>query len=215
MPPTEIDSYRVAPGTTVLEAAETVLRACGGVYFTSNLQSDLVAVVGTGASQGTVREGVDILEGREIIYNPAVYQETTVVGQNIPNDQKWGPPATQMQGKASSTSPTGQGKQLIPLELPAFKNDMLVGRANMDRNFQNSDEVTVFVTVQGWHRPSGGLWQRSPATISVVSPMLILDGSELLQVKSVTFSQDNNSGTRTVLECTNTNAWAPVPQAPQ
>jgi hypothetical protein len=45
--------------------------------------------------------------------------------------------------------------------------------------------------------------------------MLIMDGSERLQVKSATFTQDNAHGSRTVLELVNDRALSPgVPAAP-
>lgn len=213
LPTDPIPNYNIAHGTTIHDACETIIRTCGDAFFTSNLQGNLVAVVGNGASQGTVREGVDILEGREIIFNPSIYKGIVGLGQSPGTDQKWGWEAAQQQGQAGSSSPTGQGTQVIPLEIPAFTKKLLVGRANMDRTFQDSDEVTVFVTVQGWLRPGGGLWERRPKMISVISPMLIMDGSEQLWVKSITFTQDNATGTRSVLECCNNLAWAPVPQA--
>jgi prophage tail gpP-like protein len=214
LPTGKIDRYNIAPGTTVMDACETIIRTCGDAVFTSNLQGDLVAVMGTTDSNGTVREGFDILEAREIIYNPSIYAGVPiVVGSRPGTDEVHGADAAQVKGQGTQTSPTGQGTQVIPLETPAYNKTLLTGRGDMDKSFQSTDEVTVFVTVQGWLRPDGKLWERKPKTISVVSPMLILDGSEKLFVKTITFTQDNASGTRTMIECANSIAWAPVAQA--
>lgn len=212
LPSKPIERFSVAPGTTVMDAVEQVLRKTGGAQLTSDLQNDLVAVIDAEEVQGTVREGVDILEGREIIFNPSIYQGIFVTGQKPGNDQEWGAAAAQMQQQNSGQSTGGQGNQVIPMEGPSFSTEMLQNRGNMDREFQSRDQVTVFVTLRGWLRPGGGLWERSPKKLSVISPMLIMDGSENLFVKSVTFTQDNTTGTRTVLECCNKLAWAPVPQ---
>lgn len=212
LPSNKIPNYNVAPGTTIMEACETIIRTCGDAFFTSNLQGSLVAVVGNSNVQGTVREGVDILEGREIIFNPSIYKGISVIGQSPGTDQEWGADANHKNDQGSGGSPTGQGQQVIPLELPAFSKQLLQGRGKMDSSFQNSDEVTVFITVQGWLRPGGGLWERRPKTISVISPMLIMNGSEELFVRTVTFTQNNSTGTRTLIEACNSIAWAPVPQ---
>src|SRR5262249_28310215 len=162
LPSKPLDRYSVAPGTTVMEAVEQVLRrTSNGTQLTSNLNSDLVAVVAPTTVQGTVREGVDILEGREIIFNPSIYKGIITIGQGQPNDQNWGPAVTQMQQQNSGQSTGGQGTQVIPMEGPA-SNATLTARGNMDREFQSRDQVTVFATVQGWLRPDGALWERSP-----------------------------------------------------
>jgi prophage tail gpP-like protein len=67
--------------------------------------------------------------------------------------------------------------------------------------------------VHGWLKPSGGLWHRGQ-NVTVQSPMLVMNGVPLI-LKSVTFSQDNSTGTRSMLELVNTKALGegvPTPQ---
>lgn len=212
LPSKPIDNLNFAPGTTIQEACETVLRHCGKAQFTSDLPGNLVAVIDGENVQGTLKEGDNILEGREIIFNAAIYGGTFTTGQKPGNDQEWGAKAAQIQEKSNVAGTGGTGTQVIPSEIPAFANQFLTQRGDMDRSFQNRDQVTVFITTQGWLRPGGGLWERYPKRISVISPMLIMNGSEILNVKSVTFTQDNSTGTRTVIEACNDIAWAPIPQ---
>ena len=54
--------------------------------------------------------------------------------------------------------------------------------------------------MQGWLRPSGGLWVRGQQ-VYVRSPMLIMDQTLLL--KAVSFTQDSETGTRSTLELVN------------
>jgi prophage tail gpP-like protein len=211
LPTDKIPNYNVAPGTTIMEACETIIRSCGDAQFKTNLSGDLVAVINPSDVQGTVEEGVDILEGREIIYNGAIYSGVFSVGATSGNDQDWGYKAAQKFAQSNQAGTGGKGTQLIISEIPAFTKQSLLQRANMDRAFQNRDQVTVFVTVQGWLRPGGGLWEIYPKKLSVISPMLIMNGSEDLNVKSVTFTQDDSTGTRTIIEACNNVAWAPGP----
>lgn len=88
-------------------------------------------------------------------------------------------------------------------ELPTAVDNVIKGRTTTERNWMMEDFVTVFATVYGWSKPSGGLWLRGQ-TVIVNSPMLVMNGISLT-LKSVTFSQDNRTGTRTVLELVNAN----------
>jgi prophage tail gpP-like protein len=66
----------------------------------------------------------------------------------------------------------------------------------------------TLVTVHGWLRPSGGLWDRNQ-TVFVTSPMLIMNQEPLI-TKVVTFTQDNETGARTTLELCNPSALGPI-----
>lgn len=212
LPTDKIPRYSVAPGTTVTDAVERLIRNSGGANLTSNLSGNLVAAVGPVGGGDTVREGDNMLEGREIIFNPAIYGGTHTLSQKPPNDQEWGPAAAQIKAESNISSTAGQKtQQVIISEIPGFTKELMTNRGDMDRKFQNEDQVTIYATVYGWLSPSGVLWDRNEI-VKVVSPMLIMDGSEKLKVRNVTFTQDNNSGTRTTLMLCNDEAWAPIPQ---
>lgn len=214
LPQIKFPRLSVAHGTTVMEALEIPLRALGGVALTSNLKSDLVAIAGPVGGSDTVEEGKNILEGREIIFNPGMAKGIYSGGQKPGGDKEYGAKAAhametvfdQNKGQASISQ---FAPQMIPLEIPAFAKSYLTGRGNADRDWQNEDQITVFVTVQGWLRPSGGLWKMGQR-VNVISPMLIMDGDEKLDAKVVTFTQDNRGGTRTTLELCNPLAMEQV-----
>jgi prophage tail gpP-like protein len=151
----------------------------------------------------TVTEGADILEGREILFHPGIARDVFGIGQSPTGDDKSGsktshePFSKTLQDVINGYSPT-----VIPLEIPAWGNQQLKGRVDMDAAFQQGTFITIYITERGWMRPSGGLWE-SRQMVSAVSPMLIMTGSEKLTAKSVTFLQDNQSGTRTILELCN------------
>jgi prophage tail gpP-like protein len=213
LPSTKFPRISIPPGTSVLEALELPLRSLGGIQLTSNPKGDLVAVVGPYGGEDTVYEGdlgrPSILEGRELIYNPGMAKGTYSIGQKTGNNDEWGAKASHIpyHGNPFQSLAPNYAPQVVPLEIPAWSKDFLKGRAQGGQAWQQRDEVTVFATVQGWLRPSGGLWKQGQM-VTVVSPMLVMDGGLSLQAKSVTFTQDDKTGTRTVLELMNEAALA-------
>jgi prophage tail gpP-like protein len=95
--------------------------------------------------------------------------------------------------------------QVHSLEIPAWTSSHVQGRVETEHGWQQRDQVTVFVTVYGWLKPGGSLWERDEDYF-VKSPMLIMDGSLPLTARSVTFMQNNQVGTRTTLELCNPQA---------
>lgn len=213
LPQTKIDRVSWPPGTTVMEVLETTLRGLPGVKLCSDLQSNLVAIVGTAGGQDTVVESQNILEGREIIYNPGMASGAYAAAQKPGGDDENMSKAAQIFHAGEASAAITQYAPIVSaLEQPGFAKELLIGRNNTESRMQNEDYITVFITVQGWLRPSGGLWWRNQL-VNVLSPMLIMDGDENLHAKSVTFTQDSRSGTRTVLELCNEKAMSQVAQS--
>jgi len=225
IPDTKFERISIAPGTSVLDAIEEPLRSLGSVDLTSNPKGDLVAVGDGDEGEGdTVVEGGDdnvprasrILEGREILYNPGMAKGVYGIGQRPGDNQTWGAKAAfdNFYGTSFDSMAPQYAPQVAPLEIPVWQKSFLQGRTNAGRDWQVQDQVTVFVTVQGWLKPSGGLWEPNEF-VTVISPMLVMDGGLKLTTKSVTFTQDDKSGTRTVLELCNKAALAgDIPQSP-
>jgi len=176
-----------------------------GLRFTNNIGGDFVVVMGPIAGSDSVIEGQNMLIGRETIYNIAAAGNYPSVGQLPGTDDKWGAQVAHVPfANESRDSPFGQNflPNVIANEMPAWDTTLLKGRARTESQLTASDQVTIIVTVRGWTRPSGGLWQRNQI-VSVISPMLIATASDVLRAKSVTFTQDNRTGTRTTLELVN------------
>jgi len=184
-----------------------------GISFTSNVWGDFVVVMGgPNGGSDTVTEGRDILIGREVIYNPSMAGTNPAIAQGTGDNQKWG---AQVSSKPFFQEAVETfGNKFVPgvivSEHPTSDNSMLKGRATSEGRWQQGDRITVTVTVHGWLRPSGGLWYRDQDVI-VISPMLMMEGDKL-KAKSVTFTQDNSTGTRTTLELCNPAAYAASPQ---
>lgn len=197
------------PGESVYDFLDTLARGLSqsghGIAFTSNANGDFVVLMGPGEGSDSVVEGVNILVGREIIYNPTMAGSAPVIGERPGNDKEWGanvshvPFLSEMQELPLPGMKSGMPVTLP--EVPAWDQKLLAGRVQSETRWKAEDQITVIATVYGWLRPTGGLWQRNQ-TVYVTSPMLIME-NEKLTAKSVTFTQDDRAGTRTTLELCN------------
>jgi prophage tail gpP-like protein len=180
------------------------------ISFTSNVEGEFVVITGPSGGSDTVEEGKNILEGREIIYRPsAASSAPAILGQGPGSAKKWGAPVTSLPfftKTAAGMFPKSPPSAVVFNELPTSEREVLKGRGTSESMFSLEDQITVFVTVQGWLRFSrAGLWYRNQE-VNVKSPMLMMKGNEELRARAVTFMQDNRSGTRTTLELRNAAA---------
>lgn len=195
------------PGESVHDFLDMLARGCEaggvGISFTSNTQGEFVVIMGPNGGSDSVVEGQNIIIGREIIYNPSMAGANPAISQGTGDNENWGAKVASV--PFFSESQQTFGKSFTPAtivnELPTFDKKLLEGRAGTEGQWLGGDQITVIATVHGWLRPSGGLWYRDQ-DVSVTSPMLIMQNT-VLQAKSVTFTQDNTTGTRTTLELCN------------
>jgi prophage tail gpP-like protein len=194
--------YNTAPGQTSMEAIEPLLRSMGVNHFATK-GGDLL-LIGRGAfgAYSELVEGRDILVGRERISSYMTPQNMSAA-QMSGGDDLWGAAAAQGQkfmGAGAGGGGTGdmstQIFQRVISEIPATAQ-MLKGRGGMEDNIGEQFKILVDLTVLGWQRPGGGLWWPLDI-IWVKAPMLIMNRP--LQVKAVTFTQDNASGSRTTIQ---------------
>lgn len=200
-------------GELLLDHLDVLARMLG-LHFATNANEDFVAIVGPNGASDSVTEGKDILIGREILNRPSARSYNPVMTQGTGSDKKYGPQISHMPFYLDETAV----KQFMATfttvpavvrnELASSDKEMLKQRAIMEQSLQEGDRITVFATVQGWLRPSGGLWERNQEVI-VTSPMLVMNG-ELLRTKTVVFTQDDATGTRTTLELCNPAAMGTI-----
>jgi len=210
LPGMKFDRVAIRPGETIRDVLETYARPLG-IALTSNPQGAFVAAAGWLPGSDAVIEGVNIIEGREIIQNLDGASNQATITQEPGNDQKnmskvsHMPFAQLAQGNMMGLRPI---VNLVLNEFPGTK-EHLQGRAKMEDKQSQHDQIHVTVVVHGWLRPSGGLWQRGQK-VHVKSPMLIIDRP--LNLKVVTFEQ-SSGGSRSTLELVDDNAlgnFAPI-----
>ncbi len=218
LPDQKFPRISVAHGTPILEAIQTHLRQLGSFPLTSNINGDLVIAVGPSGGGSTVTEGKDILEGRETIFSAGLenYGSVPAIGSAPGTDDKRGAQVSHVPFAEMAFQSFGAGKLPITIinELPAWTKNLLQNRASATRDWQHKDSVILTITVYGWLKPSGGLWERNEV-VNVISPMLVMSGGEGFKTKSVTFMQDNAIGTRTILDIRNEiGMGGQIPAAP-
>src|SRR5262252_361537 len=141
-------------------------------------------------------------------------QAYTSSGQAPGNDDQWGadPTHQRYQQLDSNAQFADQFKPAqLPSEMPAWANDFLKNRGRFENNVDDGNQIFVTITVTGWQKPGGspepkpggGLWEPGEI-VEVESDWLIMHRP--LTLKAVTFSQDNETGTRSTLELVNTAA---------
>jgi prophage tail gpP-like protein len=161
---------------------------------------------------GVVEEGVNILEGRETISMEFGSGPSLTLAQHPPSPQQWGHSVTSapLGNLASSfASGLGVGKGMfMPLismaEAPGKQGDASQ-RSGAENTAISGEQIKVEVVLQGWFTAQGRLW-RPWMKVHVRSPSLVMD--QALICKSVTFTQDDRSGTRTTLELWNEQGQA-------
>jgi prophage tail gpP-like protein len=195
----------IPPGATVYETIETLCRQ-RGVIMGTDLQGNITARMQFTGGGDKLIEGVNILEGREVLTMSMGGSDGTSLynyGQKSGTDKEYGAKvAHDPQGKTVSKSPgIGRGihaPQVSTSEHPVDKKDAQ-SRTDTEDKRRDYEKFEVTIVVQGWIKPSGGLWKPG-SWVHVKSPMLIVD--EPLKLMKAQFTQDNKSGTRTSLELT-------------
>jgi prophage tail gpP-like protein len=198
------ERFCVPPGETIWGAVEQLARMRGIVMDTA-LDGNPTAGSG-GGSGDPLLEGVNILEGREVLSIQDGANPSIAIGQHGGSDQNWGakiahmPFSQQANQLMSMFGSGGYMARTTVSELPGMMADAGI-RSGFENTKRVDEQAVVTITVQGWVMSNGSLWpnpQGGGAKLFVDSPMLIMN--EMLKLKKVTFTQDSRSGTRTTLE---------------
>ena len=202
------------PGESIGDFLDMLARSLSqesgiGISFTSNINGDFVVIMGPNGGPDAVVEGRNIIIGREVIYNASMAGKNPIIALGTGGDDKSGAEVSHSNFYSGDMEALGKtAPSVIVSELPTSDKNFLKGRVTSETHWQKEDRITVTVTVHGWIRPSGGLWYRDQHVL-VTSPMLIMNNEDLI-AKSVTFTQDNATGTRTTLELCNLLALGPL-----
>ena len=204
------DRVNIAPGESIYNTIETLARQ-RGVTLGTDVMGNMTGRTMWFPIGDSLIEGINILEGREtwtIQQGDGGDQGNGVdftSSQATADKNRWGAQAAHdPNSNASKITNAGQGGQGVYApnrnlaEHPGDKNDA-AQRANYEAQKRGDEQLQVQITVQGWLKPSGGLWMPGDK-VHVKSPMLIVD--EDLKLMVAEFRQDSRSGTTTQLELT-------------
>jgi prophage tail gpP-like protein len=156
--------------------------------------------VGEGGDNGRVGalvEGVNIRKCQAVISISTQRSDFIINGQSAADDKdkmrKQAEQTAKEKGTMKKYSPI-----LVPNEYPVWTQEELQERAKNEAMWTEAQQIQATIVVQGWKAGTGKLWEAGKG-VSVQSQMAMIN--QELRIQSVTYTQDNNSGTLTTLLC--------------
>jgi len=188
---------QVQPGETPFQLIERLARQ--QKLYIGEEDEELVAREKATGSSGQLVEGRNILEARFTVNDMSLMQSIIVLGQRNGSDKERGRTVSEVKKKVDG----GKSKRprVLVTHSERFSADEQANdRAKFEAMWRMNLKVEALVTVQGWMTTAGDLWREGTWT-QVSSPLAgkDIDGQKLW-IKSVEFMQDNQGGTRTLLE---------------
>lgn len=190
-------------GETTWDFLERLARQLGIVLGTDEFGNFQVIGPHKYDSVATLQEGVNILKMQCTITVKETFKKYRVVCSTPGTDQKNMTAASEIHGEADGTAPV-ESLQITPSENPDATPGECKMRADNEKIWHEGTIIEATVTVQGWTKASGprpgqgGIW-KAGEKVTVNSPMAMLNGQEM-KIMTVTYTQDNNSGTLTTLD---------------
>lgn len=207
-----IKAFRTHHGETAWEAIERLGRM-RGVIFTDDKDGNLVMsqVENQGSSVADFVEGVNILAASAMLRSEGMFGRLQVSGQDRGSDEKNGAAVAQISALATNPG-TRANRQLIMLAEEPLDTKDAQARADREMAETVARQVEAIITVPGWTRPDGALWDVADHC-TVKSPMLFptRDGSLDLAIRQVNFVQSAPGQTLTTLSLCLPNALNILP----
>lgn len=186
-----------------------------GLFLTDDENGNVVAgqIDDAAGPVAELQEGVNIERIIAHLEDPSASAAAKLlgVGQNVGDDNSY--PSRANAAVATNSEVRQNTFRLFLAEHPADPDEL---QARVDHEAATSlwPQVNVTVTVPGWLRPDGELWDLQKK-ISVISPSVFpnTSGAVVLGTQSVTFMQDDQGGTTTTLELVRSDSLTVVPTA--
>ncbi|SER56875.1 Mu-like prophage tail protein gpP [Faunimonas pinastri] len=196
------ENFAIQTGETVAEALDRMARV-RGITIGGDAGGAVVAMKqGFIQNDGdTLEEGKNILSGSCIINMQGLHNTLRGVTQRPGSDKAFGEDSRDVSATLKNTNVKRYRPLVFVAEHPGTRED-IVERVNAEAAMEAGETIQVRVTVPGWLRSSGGLWDIG-LQVKVKSDMMMIDAD--LTVCGVEFSQDQG-GTTTTLDLVTQNA---------
>jgi prophage tail gpP-like protein len=149
-------------------------------------------------SIGALIEGVNIRKCQAVISISSQRSELIVHGSSPANNDQNMRTQAEQEAIEKGTLTKIYRPIIVPNEQPVWTEKELKQRAKNEAMWTEAQQIQATFVVQGWKSGTGKLWE--PDTkVSVKSKMAMLDRELIIQ--SVTYTQDDSSGTLTTLLC--------------
>jgi prophage tail gpP-like protein len=195
---TPFTKCQAQPGELLFDFVDKLARQRGATLGSDHLGNMLLIGDHTGTVVQNLVEGENIMKMQCVISNEVMANIYSAVGQAA-NAETLSPAQSAMVEKqVTSNNYRGYFKFLqTVLEHPFMQPNEVAKRAEYEAQFRDGTQIRANVTVQGWLRDGVNLW-RCGDDVIVNSPMAMLNF--VMKIQTLTFQQDNQSGTTTVLE---------------
>lgn len=192
---TPLENIQVQPGETIANALEKAARM-KVIMVGSTKEGNLLALGQHEARlAGELVEGDNILSANCAIRDEFLYRNIIAYAQKPGTNLQWGDEANKLVSRLKGSSNRNR-YMTFNAELAANQHD-LDNRALMELKFTEGGIIEAHITVQGWFKPDGDLWQAGEY-YWVKSPSLML--KTILGCRATIYQQSNGGGTTTTLE---------------
>jgi prophage tail gpP-like protein len=186
------------PGELIWDFLERLARPRGIVMGSDAFGNFLLIGPHTFPTVTQLIEGQNIKSCQCTIRHDQSYLEFDTRAQAPATEDQSGTDISQLNATALSRITTQPYSKLItPAEQPVPTQAEVEARNNNERIWHDDTEVQATITVQGWLYNQTRLWTPGDH-VFVRSPMAMLN--QVLAIQKVTFTQDSNNGTQTVLD---------------
>jgi prophage tail gpP-like protein len=195
---TPFDKLQSQPGELVFDFSDKIARTRGATLGSDHLGNMLLIGEHSYTPVQELIEGENIKKMQCIISNEMMASIYSALGQAPNAEELTAKMAAEMEAQVTSGSYKGYYKfiQTVAEQSVKIINE-LKSRAYYEARFRDGTQIRANVTVQGWLRDGVNLW-RAGDDVSVYAPMAML--LFVMKIQTVTFQQDDQSGTTTVLE---------------
>jgi prophage tail gpP-like protein len=188
----KVPVYRITPGETAFRCVEKLCRE-QGVFPVGQADGSIkITTGGKGRHAGGLIEGVNIIE-IEADHNFSGRHSDVIVRGQKPYGH--GEDALQIEAKARDAE-IGRYRPVIVIHDGDTDKDRAKKRASTRRDREAGNSLKANVTVQGFRDDGGALWE--PGWLVFVESAFA-DVHQDMAIESVTFSQDRESGSLSVL----------------
>ena len=196
---TPFTKCQAQPGELVFDFCDKQARQRGCTLGSDHLGNMLLIGPHSYQPVQQLTEGQNIKRMQCIISNEMLSTVYSALGQAANAETLGAAAAAKMRADVTSGEYQGYTKFIqTPLEHPPMSQAEVQSRAEYEKQFRDGTQIKAHVTVQGWLRDGINLWHCGDDVV-VFSPMAMLNNI-LMKIQTITFQQDNQSGTTTELE---------------
>jgi len=195
---TVFDKLQSHPGELCFDFADKIARTRGATLGSDHLGNMLLIGDHSNAVVQDLVEGENILKMQCVISNEILATAYSALGQAPNAEEVSAAAAAEMEAQVASGLYKGPRKFIQTVVEQHVKGPQEVAkRAAYEAQQRDGTQIRANVTVQGWLRDGVNLW-RCGDDVNVRAPMAMLNF--VMKIQTLTFQQDNQTGTTTVLE---------------